>query len=114
MEENVISDRVVQYVMTMPDEGFAMLSVSGLARWLKVDRYKLSRQFKSQKSMTLEFFLLKERMSRAAFLLVSDGGMSVKEVSRKMGFCTCDYFIRVFREYYGIVPGRFQEFKNRR
>jgi hypothetical protein len=38
----------------------------------------------------------------------------VKEVGNRLGFCTCDYFIRKFRKYYGIVPGQFKEFRMQR
>ncbi len=51
-------------------------------------------------------------MARAAFLLKAYGDdITVKEVSNRVGFCSCDYFIRKFRAYYGIVPGRYKEYK---
>ena len=61
--------------------------------------------------MTLENFLYKEKMSRAAFLLKTHNGIKVKEVSEIIGFCTCDYFIRKFKEFYGLLPGKYKEFK---
>jgi AraC-like DNA-binding protein len=97
--------------MSVTDEEFADLSVAVLANSLKIDRFKLSRQFKSQSDMTLEEFLFKEKMARAAFLLKTFGDITVKEVSRRIGFCTCDYFIRKFKQYYGVAPGRYKEFK---
>ncbi len=57
-----VSDLVIQFVMTATDEEFANLSVSILAYSFKIDRYKLSRQFKSKTNMTLESFLFKEKM----------------------------------------------------
>jgi AraC-like DNA-binding protein len=50
-------------------------------------------------------------MARAAFLLKTFEDITVKEVSRRIGFCTCDYFIRKFKQYYGVAPGRYKEFK---
>ncbi|NIM10761.1 MAG: helix-turn-helix domain-containing protein, partial [Candidatus Aminicenantes bacterium] len=113
MTDKEIPDQVIQVVLTLPDRELAGLSVTKLARILKVDRFKLSRQFKRQKDMTLECFIFKEKMTRAAFLLMGRS-IAVKEVARRLGFCTCDYFIRKFREYYGIVPGQFREFRIRR
>lgn len=109
--ENNLYDRVVEYVMSVTDEEFANLSVAVLACSLKINRFKLSRQFKSQSHMTLEEFLFKEKMARAAFLLKTFKDITVKEVSRRIGFCTCDYFIRKFKQYYGVAPGRYKEFK---
>ena len=111
MDDNLY-DRVVEYVMSITDEQFANLSVAVLAYSLKINRFKLSRQFKCQSDMTLEEFLFKEKMERAAFLLKAFEDITVKEVSRRIGFCTCDYFIRKFKQYYGVPPGRYKEFKS--
>lgn len=111
MPDQDIADQIVQYVMTIPDEGLSGLTVSKLAYHFEIDRCKLSRDFKKQKNMTLDKFLTKEKMFRAAYYLVSDQETSIKDVSRKIGFCTSDYFIRVFRDYYGTVPGRYRELK---
>jgi YesN/AraC family two-component response regulator len=108
---NNLYDQVVEYVMSVTDEEFANLSVAVLAYSLKINRFKLSRQFKRQSDMTLEKFLYKEKMARAAFLLKTFEDITVKEVSRRIGFCTCDYFIRKFKQYYGVAPGRYKTFK---
>jgi YesN/AraC family two-component response regulator len=109
--DNNVYDRVVEHVMSVTDEQFANLSVAVLACLLKIDRYKLSRQFKRRSDMTVEEFIFKEKMARAAFLLKTFEHITVKEVSRRIGFCTCDYFIRKFKQYYGVAPGRYKEFK---
>jgi AraC-like DNA-binding protein len=112
MEKKDIFEQVLQYVMTVSDEEFAGLSVGTLAHLFNVERSKLTRQFKHHTGLTLEDFLFKEKMARAAFLLKVQSGITVKEVSKRIGFCTSDYFIRRFREYYGIVPGRYRELKS--
>jgi AraC-like DNA-binding protein len=109
--EKKVYDQVIRHVMGITDKEFADLSVATLANSLKIDRYKLSRQFKLQTEMTVEEFLFKEKMARAAFLLKSAVGMTVKDVSERIGFCTSDYFIRKFKKYYGIAPGKYKEFK---
>ncbi|MCK5094834.1 MAG: helix-turn-helix transcriptional regulator [Spirochaetes bacterium] len=113
MEEKTISNQVIRRVLTVPDEEFAVLSVGKLAQWFEMDRYKLSRQFKRHAGMTLEEFLYKERMTRAALLLLAYRDITVKDVSEKIGFCSSDYFIRKFRQFYGIVPGKYREFKTK-
>ena len=113
VEEETLSDRVIKFITTQEDEDFVGLSVSSLARKFKIDRSKLSRTFKAEKNMTLEFCLMQEKMFRCAFILMSDRDITVKEVSELMGFCTCDYFIQVFKKYFGIVPGQYKEYKTR-
>ena len=112
MENKDIFDQVLRYVMTVTDEEFAAISVGTLAHLFNVERSKLTRQFKRQTGMTLEDFIFKEKMTRAAFLLKDQKDIKVKEVSKMIGFCTSDYFIRRFREYYGIVPGRYKALKS--
>jgi transcriptional regulator GlxA family with amidase domain len=48
MTDKEISDQVIQVVLNMPDRELGGLSVTKLARLLKVDRFKLSRQFKAE------------------------------------------------------------------
>lgn len=113
MEDREISDRVIQHVLTMSDKNLGEQTVTKLARFLGMDRYKLSREFKRQKGITVEYFLYREKMTRAAFLLMIRRNISIREVAKKLGFCTYDYFSRKFKQYYGVVPGKFKEFKTR-
>ena len=102
-----IAYQVVQYVLSVPDEEFSDLSASTLAHSFKMERTKLSRLFKRQMGITLVDFLHKEKMERAAFLLQALD-ITVKEVSLRIGFCSCDYFIKKFKEFYGIRPGSYK------
>ena len=111
MKNKNIYTQILRHVLSVTDEAFAVLSVSMLAHTFKIDRYKLSRQFKSQAGMTLEYFLFTEKMNRAAFLLKTHGDITVREVAERIGYCTCDHFTRRFREYYGIVPCRYKKYK---
>lgn len=110
-EKKKVSYQLVEYVMKATDEEFAGLSVGFLAHSFNIDRFKLLRLFKKQTNMTLEHFLYKEKMARAAYLLKVYRNMTIKQVAEKIGFCTCDYFIQKFKEYYGVVPGKYREFK---
>ena len=114
MDDKPMVERIIQYVLTMADEEFAGLSVGKLAQLFEMDRYKISRQFKSQTGMTLEEFLYKEKMTRAALLLLAYRDITVKKVAERIGFCSPDYFIRKFRQFYGVVPGKYSEFKAKR
>ena len=81
MEDNTISQQVIRHVLTMVDEEFAAISVGKLAQLFEMDRYKLSRRFKNQTGMTLEEFLYKEKMTRAALLLLAYRDITVKKVA---------------------------------
>ncbi|MCP4149965.1 MAG: helix-turn-helix transcriptional regulator [bacterium] len=114
MANETLSEQVMKHVLSVTDREFAGLTVSILAILFNIERYNLSRQFKRQTQMTLEKFLLTEKMTRAAFLLRYSCDITVKEVAERIGFCTCDYFIRKFKEHYGVRPGRYKIFKHQR
>ena len=114
MDDKPIVERIIKYVLIMEDEEFAALSVCKLAEEFDIDRFKLSREFKRETDINLENFLLKEKMTRAALMLMAYRDITIKEVAERIGFCTCDYFIRKFRQYYGIVPGKYKEYKTPR
>ena len=61
--------------------------------------------------MTLEHFLFKEKMDRATYLLKAYQNITIKEIAERIGFCTSNYFIQKFKEYYGVAPGKYRELK---
>lgn len=111
MHETELVEQAARLVMSMPDKKFCDLTVGTLANMMNVERSKLSRQFKRVKEMRLEDFIFKEKMTRAAFLLRIDGRITIKQVSQQVGFLTSDYFSRLFKNYFGILPVKYREFK---
>ena len=111
-ENKNVPHQVLQHVMSATDKEFSGFSVGALAHSFNIDRFKLIRQFKRQTNMTLEHFLFKEKMDRAAYLLKTYRKITIKEVAQRMGFCTNDYFTRKFKEYYGVTPRQYREFKS--
>jgi AraC-like DNA-binding protein len=35
--------------------------------------------------------------------------MTIKEIARKLGFSRCDYFIRIFKRYFGTTPAKYRD-----
>jgi AraC-like DNA-binding protein len=103
---------VLEYVMKATDEEFAGFSVGVLAHYFNIDRFKLLSLFKRHTNMTLEHFLLKEKMDRAAYMLKTYHNIPIKQIAERIGFCTYDYFIQKFKEYYGVLPGKYREYKS--
>jgi AraC-like DNA-binding protein len=112
MKHNTLSDRVVEYVLTRTTDELAVLTVENIAYHLKVNRSHLSRTFSAEKDFTIEEFIFKIKIIRAAHLLKDDHEMTIKEISRRMGFCRCDYFIRIFKRYFGTTPAKYRELIN--
>ncbi len=104
-----LSDRVVEYVLSMKVDELANLTVESIAFTMKVNRSHLSRTFKAEKDFTLEGFLFKIKIIQAATLLKDNMQLTIKDVSKKIGFSRCDYFIRIFKKYFGTTPAKYRQ-----
>ncbi|MCX6583645.1 MAG: helix-turn-helix transcriptional regulator [Candidatus Aminicenantes bacterium] len=114
VEEETLSERLIKYLATRKDEQFGALSVSSLADAFNIHRSKLSRTFKVERKITLDDYLANEKMYRSAFILMSGEDISIKELARLMGFRTDDYFVRVFKRYFGLSPRQYKEYRTER
>ena len=43
--------------------------------------------------------------------MLEEKELTVKEVGAKIGFYSYNYFIHIFKEFYGTTPGRYRELK---
>lgn len=107
-------ERVVKFIMKRPDEELADLSVARLADIFHVERTTLAREFRHHREVTLEYYLSREKIIRAAFLLVYQAGISISQVAERMGFCSCQYFSRVFEKIFGIKPCKYRKYQQLR
>jgi len=107
-------DEAVKFIMSRCDRELADLTVTKLAQALDVDRFKLTREFKSRYDMNLDAYILREKMIRSAFKIGSVPGLTAKEIAKQMGFCNEQYFGKVFRDFHGINPSTYQEYKRLR
>ncbi|MGE5342612.1 MAG: helix-turn-helix transcriptional regulator [Candidatus Omnitrophota bacterium] len=108
-KENTLSDRVVEFVLSRVDEELATLSVEHIAFRLGLHRSHLSRSFRAEKDFTIEEFIFKIKISRAAGILEEYPDITIKDIAQKIGFCRCDYFIRIFKRYFGTTPSRYRD-----
>lgn len=79
------------------------VSVSDTARYLGLNRSYFCRLFSEHTGMSPRRYLLEQRMSRAAYLLLA-GNHSVAEVSQSCGYSDPSGFSHAFKKYYGVSP----------
>jgi two-component system response regulator YesN len=103
-----LSDQVAEFVLRCADREIGQLSVSKLARIFNVSESFLSRKFRADKKFTIGKFIFKERMFRAAVLLRKDDRLTIKSLSEIVGFLDYEYFLRVFKDCYGVTPSRYR------
>ncbi len=81
------------------------LSVSEIADRIHVSISYLSRNYKRYRGYGLLDFIHQQRVKASKELL---GKMSIAEAARQLGYCNDKAFIRVYKKYEGITPGKMK------
>ncbi|MRN53704.1 AraC family transcriptional regulator [Paenibacillus monticola] len=82
------------------------LSVSMIGAHFGITPQYVSRLFKEQIGQGLHDYISQIRTTEAKILLQE--GVTIEEISSRVGFSSSSAFIRVFKKYEGITPGRFK------
>jgi AraC-like DNA-binding protein len=104
-----ITEEVLRYVLKVPDQEFAHLTIKMLAERFGVSRCHLSRTFHSERKMTLATFIHRQKLLRAERQLLQDRSLTVKDLSSRLGYADYQYFISRFKEHWGESPGRYRK-----
>ncbi len=83
------------------------INVSLIAEELGVSREHLSRVFQAYLGITPRDYIEKEKIYTACRLL-RDGGLSIKQISDRCGFCSPSQFGRVFKRLTKETPGTYR------
>lgn len=95
----------VHRVMDYIEEHLASpLTLEELAQVAGFSKYHFHRIFFSQTGETLFSFIQRLRLEKAAFLLASDGRLSVTEAALEAGFGGSSSFARSFKQRFGQSP----------
>ncbi len=108
---NNFAERVVRFVLSRDDDELGQLTVENISSTLNISLSHMYYSFKTYKAITPRKFLVMAKMYRAAFLLQENDFLTIKSIAKKMGFASCDYFNKLFKEHFGATPGRFREYK---
>ena len=99
---------ICEYIMEHWSE--SNLSREQLADYFHVHPNHISRIFKKYGKTKYITFLNEVRLSRSMELLES-AGYSVTDTAALCGYTDLQYYIRCFRERYGITPGEYRKLK---
>jgi AraC family transcriptional regulator, regulatory protein of adaptative response / methylphosphotriester-DNA alkyltransferase methyltransferase len=83
------------------------LSLDDIARRVASSRRQLQRAYSEIGDTTFREHLTRVRMDRAAELL-ERGGMTVREVARRVGYRQPAQFAKAFRRHLGVAPSDFR------
>jgi len=71
--------------------------------------YHFHRLFKIVTRETLNDFIVRKRIEKAASFLLRKKEMTITEISEKVGFTSLSSFSRRFKKFYGISPAEFKK-----
>jgi len=69
----------------------------------------LAKNFKLYQGENLNEYIHRIRILRSALLLVEMRNLRVSEIVGELGWESTVYFIRSFKRFYGITPGKFKK-----
>jgi AraC-like DNA-binding protein/ligand-binding sensor protein len=88
------------------ERGAAQITIQQLAQAVHLSCGHLSRVFRRTTGITLEQFLVRQRVELAKRALL-DPRFNVAEVAERCGFCNPAYFASVFKRYVKCTPREF-------
>lgn len=105
-EHSQIKERVMEFV----NENYkdANLNISMISEYIDITPAYLSRLFKEQSSMALLDYINKVRLERAKELLKGTKS-NINDIANEIGFQNTNTFIRIFKKYEGVTPGKYKE-----
>ncbi|MBO0449289.1 helix-turn-helix transcriptional regulator [Enterococcus sp. MJM12] len=107
-EAQDIIKRVLEYIDINYKED---LSLSDLAENFKLTESYLSRLIKEGTGITFKSYLNQLKVNYAKKLLM-EKKMKVNEVAESVGVKNVNTFIRMFKQYEGVTPGKYQTYGN--
>ena len=113
LEKDFLCNQAVEYILTQPVENLANLTVAEIARHLDVSHSYLARKFKAERDYPLREYLFREKMIRSVYLLQNEENMTIRDLARMMGFFDAEYFAYLFKQHFGVSPGRYRSSKKR-
>lgn len=85
------------------------LDVNLFAQKINIGRTKLFLKIKGITGQTPNDFILNIRLKKAQMLLKQSSSKTVSEIAYEVGFNSPSYFIKRFRELFGVTPAQYQK-----
>ncbi|OXS60245.1 AraC family transcriptional regulator [Cohnella sp. CIP 111063] len=101
-----LAAKVIRHIEEHYDD--VNLSVNSLGERFELKGSYLSKLFRNEIGEGLPDYINKLRIDRAK-RMIRDRGTSISDVAKRVGYNEAATFIRVFKKYEGITPGKFKE-----
>lgn len=91
---------------------YQRISVQEISEHVHLNRSTLSAYFKQDTGMTITAFISSAKLNEAKRLL-EDRTVGYPQIIDLLGFCNQSYFIKKFREHFGMTPQQYRRYQDR-
>lgn len=105
-QENYLHPALEKALEFIRRRGYGGISREEIARAAGVSNRQLNILFQKFLNTSPGAFLIRRRINFAKELLAA-GKLPVNEIARMSGFTSTEFFIRAFRKYTGVTPGKW-------
>jgi two-component system response regulator YesN len=102
-----LAESIMQLVEAQFDD--INMNISMIGNHFNMNPAYLSRIFKEQTNEGLLDFINKYRISQAKHYMTEHPDCSIGDIAKKVGFTEAATFIRTFKKYEGITPGKYKD-----
>lgn len=99
-------NRVIDYIEKNLNEDITLEKIAQIACF---SPFHFHRIFSTLTNETLNSFVQRLRIEKAARQLSNDKTVSISEIADKCGFGSVAHFSRTFRKYFGLTAKEFRE-----
>ncbi|THU32930.1 helix-turn-helix transcriptional regulator [Niastella caeni] len=100
--------KIIKAKEIVHDEFNKPLTLAYVARKIKMDPRKLSRQFKKVHYLSFQEYYIELRASEGIILLLQNK-LRINEIARATGYTTTQSFSRMFKKVTGMAPTPWQK-----
>ena len=97
-------NKLLLSILSFIESSYDSVSVEEIETHFSISHATLWRLFQRELLTSPSAYILDIRLKKAKIMLSQ--GFSVQTVSDQCGFCDCSYFIKKFKEKYGITPNK--------
>ena len=105
---NKMIEEVIDYIETHYQD--SNISVTSVADKFNIPLNKLSASFKAYCNVGLLDYIHRKRIENSKKLL-GKKDLSISQIALNVGYIDSDSYIKKFKKYEGITPGRYREIK---
>ncbi len=106
---NITIAKIVKAIQFIEDNLNQKLILEEIAKYANFSNFHFHRLFSIVTKETVNGFITRKRLERAAGFLIRNNDISITEIAEMVGYSNLSSFSRGFKKFYGMSPLQFRE-----